>query len=84
MRPRVVRVHMHRVNHERCFEGIPILKRALIDGNKRTAILVLCDLLRLSGYRLVPALSAPGNTELEEMILALAASRMIYSELVPC
>ncbi len=49
-----------------------------IDGNKRTALLVLMLLLDLSGYRFVDT----EETEIEQMILDVVDNKVSFAELV--
>jgi death-on-curing protein len=53
-----------------------------IDGNKRTALLMLNLLLTRSGYRLVADSERQLNIDVENMILALVEHHMTFDEVV--
>jgi len=59
-----------------------VKNHGFIDGNKRTAVYAVTLLLGRSGYRfsdaVEQALAPDGTTELEDMILAVAESRLRY------
>lgn len=53
-----------------------------IDGNKRTALLMLNMLLTRSGYRLVADSERQLNIDVENMILAIVEHQMTFDEVV--
>ena len=58
------------------------LNHGFVDGNKRTALIVLTILLRRSGYDLDPGNADELDREVEEMILAVADHSMNFDRLV--
>ena len=54
----------------------------LIDGNKRTALLMMNLLLLQSGYQFHGASEQQVNADVEDMILALVEHRMSFDEAV--
>lgn len=58
------------------------LNHGFVDGNKRTAIYVLGILLGKSGYKLWFPDPNVMNTEIEEMVVAIADNRMAFDDVV--
>ncbi len=52
-----------------------------VDGNKRTAILLMGLLLNKSGYQLIECADADLNDAVENMVVALADRRMSFDNL---
>ena len=52
------------------------------DGNKRTAVLLMGLLLNKSGYRLTECADDDLNDAVEEMVVAIADTRMSFDDLV--
>jgi death on curing protein len=58
------------------------LNHGFLDGNKRTALIMLNLLLRRSGYYLRANNQQKLNNDVEAMILALVEHRMNFDEMV--
>lgn len=58
------------------------LNHGFVDGNKRTALLMVALLIRKSGYRLRHKDRRRRDREMEEMILAVVEHRMSFDKLV--
>lgn len=53
-----------------------------IDGNKRTAFILLILLIKRSGYSLVPLRGEDAGTALEHLILAIVERRMTQQQVI--
>ena len=58
------------------------LNHGFVDGNKRTALLMVALLIRRSGYRIRHKNSRLRDREMEDMIIAVVEHRMTLGELV--
>lgn len=53
-----------------------------VDGNKRTALILLILLIKRSGYSLVPLRGEDAGAALEHLILAIVERRMTQGEVI--